>query len=53
MGLGGEEDLPELEDEVFELLAGDSVTFAADRPHAYENTGSAEARYHNVIIYPR
>jgi transcriptional regulator with XRE-family HTH domain len=40
-------------DEVHELAAGDSIFFAADRPHAYENPGSSEARYHNVIIYGR
>jgi transcriptional regulator with XRE-family HTH domain len=39
--------------EVFELGAGDSVAFAADRPHAYENPANSEARYHNVIIYER
>ena len=42
-----------VEDEMFELMPGDSISFAADRPHAYENTGSGEARYHNVIIYAR
>jgi XRE family transcriptional regulator, regulator of sulfur utilization len=40
-------------DETHELGAGDSVAFAADRPHAYENPTSSEARYHNVIIYER
>lgn len=39
--------------ETMELLAGDSVSFPADRPHAYENHGSSEARYHNVILYER
>jgi XRE family transcriptional regulator, regulator of sulfur utilization len=39
--------------EIYELGAGDSVAFAADRPHAYENPTGAEARYHNVIIYER
>ena len=40
-------------DEVHDLAAGDSVSFAADRPHTYENPGGSEARYHNVIIYER
>lgn len=40
-------------DEAFELAAGDSVSFPADGPHVYENPGSSEARYHNVIIYER
>lgn len=40
-------------DEAVELAAGDSVFFEADEPHAYENPGRVEARYHNVIIYPR
>lgn len=39
--------------EAHDLLAGDSVSFAADRPHSYENPGSSEARYHNVILYER
>jgi transcriptional regulator with XRE-family HTH domain len=41
------------DDEVYELGTGDSVSFAADRHHAYENPGSSEARYHNVILYER
>jgi transcriptional regulator with XRE-family HTH domain len=40
-------------DEILELMAGDSVSFPADRPHAYENPGSSEARYHDVILYER
>jgi transcriptional regulator with XRE-family HTH domain len=39
--------------ETLELLAGDSVSFPADRSHAYENSGASEARYHNVILYER
>lgn len=39
--------------EQHDLLAGDSVSFPADRPHAYENPGASEARYHNVILYER
>lgn len=39
--------------ETLDLLAGDTVSFPADRPHAYENNGSSEARYHNVILYER
>ncbi len=39
--------------ETFELGSGDSIAFAADRPHAYENPSNSEARYHNVIIYER
>ena len=42
-----------LEGEVHDLMAGDSVSFTADRPHSYENAGSSEARYHNVILYER
>lgn len=40
-------------DELYELAAGDSIAFAADRPHAYENTAGSEARYHNIIVYER
>ncbi len=42
-----------VEDETLDLMAGDSVSFPADRPHSYENSGSSEARYHNVILYER
>jgi transcriptional regulator with XRE-family HTH domain len=40
-------------DEIYTLAAGDSVSFAADRPHAYENPGGSDARYHNMILYVR
>ncbi len=36
-----------------DLAAGDSIVFNADVKHVYENPGSAEARYHDVIIYKR
>ena len=36
-----------------DLAAGDSVVFNANLPHVYENPGASEARYHDVIIYPR
>lgn len=36
-----------------ELAPGDSVSFRADEAHAYENPGTSEARYHNLIIYAR
>lgn len=39
--------------EQHDLLAGDSVSFPADRSHAYENPGSSESRYHNIIMYER
>jgi transcriptional regulator with XRE-family HTH domain len=42
-----------LDGDVFDLMAGDSVSFTADKPHSYENAGSSEARYHNVILYER
>jgi transcriptional regulator with XRE-family HTH domain len=35
-----------------ELAAGDSMLFDANSSHVYENPGGAEARYHNIIIYP-
>lgn len=40
-------------DHTDELEAGDSVVFDANLPHVYENPGSSEARYHDVIIYKR
>lgn len=42
-----------VDETVLDLMAGDSVSFPADRAHAYENPGSSEARYHNVILYER
>jgi transcriptional regulator with XRE-family HTH domain len=42
-----------VDEEVHELGPGDSVAFAADRPHIYENPAGSEARYHNVISYER
>ena len=39
--------------EVYELGPGDSVSFSADKAHAYENPGAVEARYHDMIIYDR
>jgi transcriptional regulator with XRE-family HTH domain len=36
-----------------DLAAGDSVSFAADKPHIYENPGTSESRYHDVILYER
>jgi transcriptional regulator with XRE-family HTH domain len=42
-----------VDDEIYDLGAGDSIAFAADRPHAYENPAGSEARYHNVIVYER
>jgi transcriptional regulator with XRE-family HTH domain len=41
------------DDETHDLAAGDSILFAADQAHTYENPGGSEARYHNVIIYSR
>jgi transcriptional regulator with XRE-family HTH domain len=40
-------------DRVDDLGPGDSVVFDANLSHVYENSGSSEARYHDVIIYPR
>jgi transcriptional regulator with XRE-family HTH domain len=40
-------------EELHELGPGDSIAFPADRPHAYENPGAGEARYHNAIVYER
>ncbi|MFT3926932.1 MAG: XRE family transcriptional regulator [Myxococcales bacterium] len=37
----------------YELLAGDTLYFASDVPHSYENRSSHEARFLNVISYER
>jgi transcriptional regulator with XRE-family HTH domain len=42
-----------VDEETYDLGAGDSIAFAADRPHSYENPASSEGRYHNVIVYER
>lgn len=39
--------------QLFDLQAGDSITFEADTPHVYENPGASEARYHDLIVYRR
>jgi XRE family transcriptional regulator, regulator of sulfur utilization len=39
--------------EMYELGPGDSVSFSADKPHAYENPGAVEARYQDLILYDR
>jgi transcriptional regulator with XRE-family HTH domain len=39
-------------EQVEELGPGDSMLFNANLPHVYENPGSSEARYHDIIIYP-
>jgi XRE family transcriptional regulator, regulator of sulfur utilization len=38
-------------EETYDLGAGDSIAFTADRPHSYENPAGSEARYHNIILY--
>jgi transcriptional regulator with XRE-family HTH domain len=40
-------------EETYLLGLGDSLVFAADQPHVYENPGGSEARCHNVIVYRR
>jgi XRE family transcriptional regulator, regulator of sulfur utilization len=42
-----------LGEETYDLSVGDSIAFQADQPHVYHNPSTSEARYHNVIIYPR
>jgi mannose-6-phosphate isomerase-like protein (cupin superfamily) len=42
-----------IEPESYLLGMGDSLVFPADQKHTYENPGSTEARYHNVIVYRR
>jgi transcriptional regulator with XRE-family HTH domain len=39
--------------ESYDLDAGDSISFLADRPHTYENVGSSESRCHDLIVYAR
>ncbi|MBC8071895.1 MAG: helix-turn-helix transcriptional regulator [Deltaproteobacteria bacterium] len=38
-------------DAIYELATGDTLSFHADVPHAYENPGRAETRLYNVIVY--
>ncbi len=37
----------------YELGPGDSVSFAADLPHVYENPGLEAAELHDVLVYGR
>jgi len=37
----------------FDLDPGDSISFLADQPHAYENSSNTHLRCHDVIIYSR
>jgi len=39
--------------EMFDLGPGDSAAFPADKPHEYENRGSSESRFHDLVIYSR
>ena len=39
--------------ECYDLEAGDSISFLADRAHSYENAGTSESRCHDLIIYAR
>ncbi|HSZ81893.1 MAG TPA: XRE family transcriptional regulator [Polyangia bacterium] len=39
--------------ETYDLGQGDSVSFSADKPHAYENPAAVEARYQDLILYDR
>jgi transcriptional regulator with XRE-family HTH domain len=39
--------------ESYDLGPGDSISFSADKAHVYENPGSSESRYHNIILYDR
>jgi XRE family transcriptional regulator, regulator of sulfur utilization len=39
--------------ESYELAPGDSLVFAADQAHAYENPSGSKGVYHNVIVYRR
>ncbi len=40
-------------EESHDLAAGDAISFTADQPHSYENTGTSEMRCHDVIVYTR
>jgi len=37
----------------YDLEPGDSISFQADQPHAYENFSNTDLRCHDVIIYSR
>jgi transcriptional regulator with XRE-family HTH domain len=40
-------------EEVHDLAAGDTASFAADVAHSYENPGRTHTLLHNVIVYQR
>jgi quercetin dioxygenase-like cupin family protein len=37
--------------ETYVLTAGDAILFEADKPHAYKNPGTVEARVFLVMTY--
>jgi transcriptional regulator with XRE-family HTH domain len=39
-------------DEVYVIAQGDSLRFAADRPHHYRNASGQTIRFHSLIYYP-
>jgi quercetin dioxygenase-like cupin family protein len=40
-----------LEGQEYDLEKGDSISFKADLPHAYENSGLVAGCYHDIIVY--
>ncbi|MFC4809392.1 helix-turn-helix domain-containing protein [Paenibacillus sp. GCM10023250] len=41
-----------VQDDVYELKAGDALHFNADQPHSYENATDAKIVYYTLIHYP-
>ncbi len=43
----------DIENRIYTLDQGDSISFLADLPHAYENPGNAPGHYHDIIVYDK
>lgn len=41
-----------IQDETYELKAGDAIHFSADQPHVYENIADEKTMYNTIICYP-
>jgi mannose-6-phosphate isomerase-like protein (cupin superfamily) len=42
-----------IDQEIYDLGAGDSLAFVADVPHVYENRGEEPVTFHDIIAYAR
>ncbi|MNR69317.1 Cupin domain protein [compost metagenome] len=41
-----------IQDEMYELKAGDAIHFSADQAHVYENLADEKTKFNTIICYP-